>query len=115
MPTEAERQAVSKERERRRLLRGGLGFYTYQQERNTTPFQFAAQIIVGAVVVFVGLILVSSIWQVRAREIASYGVAESHIGSFAFALALILVGVFMAHAGVIFYWKKFRAHRRKHN
>jgi len=115
MPSAADRDAFLKERERRRLLRGGLGLYAYEQERNTTPFQVAAQVVVGAVVIFTGLILLSSIWQIRARERSIYGSAESHFGAFASAFVTMLVAVFMAHAGVIFYWKRFRSHQRKHS
>lgn len=66
MPTDGERNVVLKERERRKLLRPGVGLYTYSQERNTTPFQFAAQIVVGAIIFLVGLVLLSSVWGVRA-------------------------------------------------
>jgi len=113
MPTDAERKVVLKERERRRLLRGGIGLYTYAQERNTTPFQFAAQIVVGAIVFIVGLILFSSIWEIRVREISDYGSSTSHAGGFAASAAMLLIGIFMAHAGVIFYWKRFKSHQRK--
>jgi len=107
--TDADRKAVLKERDRRRLLRGGIGLYTYQQERNTTPFQFAAQIVVGLIVALIGLLLVWGVWQTRRQEISAYGRADSHFGSFAFSVALVMVGVFMGHAGIIFYWKRFKA------
>ncbi len=113
MPTDSERKAVLKERERRKILRPGLGLYTYLQERNTTPFQFAAQIVVGAIVFVVGLVLLSSIWEVRAREISAYGSASSHFGGFAASAAMLLIGIFLAHAGAIFYWRRFKLHRRK--
>lgn len=103
MPTDAERNAVLKERERRRLLRKGVGLYTYEQERNTTPFQLAAQIVVGAVLLITGLILFFAVWSVRAREISDYGTATSHLGGFAASAAIVLIGIFFAHAGVIFY------------
>src|SRR5271155_5398118 len=105
MPTDAERKVVLKERERRKLLRPDLGLYTYAQNRNTTPFQFAAGVVVGAVVFLVGLILLPSIWEIRAREISAYGSASSHLGGFTASAAMLLIGLFMAHAGVIFYWR----------
>lgn len=113
MPTDAERKTVLRERDRRRLLRGGMGLYTYDQERNTTPFQFAAQVVVGVVLAFVGLIFFSAIWEIRVHEISDYGTAASHFGGFATSLGMISFGIFVAHAGVIFYWRRFRLRRRK--
>jgi len=112
MPTDAERKMVLEERERRKLLRQGVGLYTYEQQRNTTPFQFVAQIVVGAIVFITGVILFFSIWGIRAREISDYGSPTSHLGGFAASVALLLIGIFMAHAGVIFYWRRFKSHRK---
>jgi hypothetical protein len=33
----------------------GIGLYTYEQEKNTTPFQYFAHIVVGSVFVLVGI------------------------------------------------------------
>jgi hypothetical protein len=64
-------------------LKPGIGLYSFEQAKNTTPFQYLAQIIVG--VIFVGL-----------------GIALTLIGMRLFGIAIIVIGAFFAHAGVIF-------------
>jgi hypothetical protein len=34
----------------------GIGLYTYEQEKNSTPFAYFAQIVVGAVVASLGMV-----------------------------------------------------------
>jgi hypothetical protein len=108
VPTDTDRKAVLKERERRRLLHGGLGLYTYPQIRNTTPFQLVAQIVVGLFVALMGALLFWGVWRTRIEEISNYGSANSHLGGFTLAAAVILIGVFWAHPGIIFYLRKLR-------
>ncbi len=111
MAIDEDRIAVLKERDRRRVLRGGIGLYSYQQSHNTTPFQFAAQIVVGTIVVLAGIALLYGIHERRVQEVSTFGSAESHWGGVAFGCCMLLVGVFFVHAGVNFYWRKFRTHR----
>ena len=111
MTADEERQSVLREREHRRLLRGGLGLYSHEQCRNTTALQFYGQIIVGATVALFGLFLTWGIWRTRLQEISEYGTADSHYAGFAFSAGVILVGVFMAHPGVIYSWRKLTARR----
>jgi hypothetical protein len=67
--------------------RPGIGLYSYEQEKNTTPFQYAAQIVVGVIVVGVGVMLLFE------------GMRLS-------GAAMVLIGAFFAHAGVIFWFKR---------
>jgi hypothetical protein len=72
--------------------RPGIGLYTYEQEKNTTPFQYAAQIVVGVIVLGVGVMLLFE------------GMRLS-------GAVMVLIGSFFAHPGVIF-WFKRRLHKK---
>jgi formate hydrogenlyase subunit 3/multisubunit Na+/H+ antiporter MnhD subunit len=109
---ETERKAVLNERARRRLLRGGIGLYRYEQEKSNTSFQFFAQIVIGVVFFLAGLVLLYGVWLTRRHELEVFGNADRYLGSFAVAASFVLIGSFFAHAGVIYYWRKFRAHVR---
>jgi hypothetical protein len=86
--------------------RRGIGLYTYEQARNTTPFQYFAQIVVGIIFVLVGGLLVYHVPTLRREEIRKFGSAEAHVWDWITSLAVVAIGVFMAHAGVIFYARR---------
>lgn len=86
--------------------RRGIGLYTYEQARNTTPFQYFAQIVVGTVFDVVGGLLVYRVMTLRRGEIRQFGSAEAHVWDWITSLAVVLVGIFMAHGGVIFYVRR---------
>jgi hypothetical protein len=65
----------------------GIGLYSHEQIRNTTPFQYGAQIVVGSIPFAVGVALV-----VLGKTLSGF--------------TLVIIGGFMAHAGVIFWWKR---------
>lgn len=66
-----------------------IGLYTYEQTKNTTPFQYFAQVVVGLIVLAFGTVL------------AIEGMRLSGI-------AIMVMGVFFAHAGVIFWFRRLR-------
>jgi hypothetical protein len=72
----------------------GIGLYTYEQEKNTTPFDYFAEMVVGAVFVSLGIILGYDQYQSAARR-----TTEGLIT----AAAFIVIGIFSAHAGAIFW------------
>ncbi len=72
----------------------GIGLWTYEQEKNTTPFQYIAQIVVGSV-------------------FALTGIAFGYVRYLLAAAAMIVIGIFIAHAGVIFWYRRLR--KRKHS
>jgi len=86
--------------------RRGIGLYTYEQAKNTSPFQFFAQIIVGTIVILVGGLFFYHALSVRADEIRHYGAAEMHLWNWVGSLAIVVIGLFMAHAGLIFYARR---------
>jgi len=106
MPAEEERQFVLKERDHR-----GLRLDSHEQCRNTTAFQFYGQIVVGTIVAAFGILLICGVCKTRLQEISEYGRADPYYGSFAFSFAVVVIGVFMAHPGVLACWRKLTAHR----
>jgi hypothetical protein len=78
----------------------GIGLYTYAQEKNTTPFQYLAHIVVGSVFVLLGMALGYTQYQSPARS----------TGGLITSVAFIVIGVFIGHAGAIFWhrrlWKR---------
>lgn len=111
MSNHSDRASVLQERDRQRLLKRGIGLYTYQQVRNTTRFQFVAQIVVGAILVFAGFLFVYAVREKRLQDLSTYGSAGSHWGGLCFGFGMMLYGVFLAHPGIIFCWRKFIADR----
>jgi hypothetical protein len=91
---------------RAREGRKAIGLYTYEQEKNTTPFQYFAQIVIGGVFTSVGGLLVYHVLTLRKEETRAFGSAETHVWDWVVSLAAILIGVFQAHAGVIFWGRR---------
>lgn len=84
----------------------GIGLYTAEQVRNTTPFQYFGGIVVGVVVCATGGLLLCRVVTIRQMEIRDYGVAQPHVGAWIGSVAVVLIGIFMAHAGVIYYARR---------
>jgi hypothetical protein len=79
--------------------RPGIGLYTYEQEKNTTPFDHFVQTLVGTVVASLGIMLGYDQYESPARR-STEGLIT--------AAAFIVVGIFIAHAGVIFWYRRLR-------
>jgi hypothetical protein len=84
-----------------------IGLYTQEQEKNTTPFQYFGQIVGGGVVLVCGALYLVIIFGLRHKETAQFGSPEPHLYGFAVASAIIVAGIFMAHAGFIFWGRRF--------
>jgi hypothetical protein len=56
----------------------GIGLYTREQQKNTTAFDYFAQIVVGAVVFACGLLYLVIIFDYRSRETIHFGSPELH-------------------------------------
>ena len=93
-------------RKRAHSERKGIGLYTYEQEKNTTAFDYFGEIVVGLIIASLGGLLVYLCVIVRTEEIQKYGFAETHLWSWSGSLAVVLIGLFMAHAGLIFYGRR---------
>jgi hypothetical protein len=88
----------------------GIGLYSYEQEKNTTPFQYFAQIVVGVVVFLCGAGWLVRIFYNRAQETLRFGSPEPHWRGFISSGAMILIGIGMGHAGVIFWGRRLRGY-----
>jgi hypothetical protein len=91
----------------------GIGLYTAEQEKNTTLFAYFAQIVIGGVVLVSGVAYLAVVLGVRHKEALQFGSPETHLYGFAVALAIIAVGIFFAHAGVIFWARRLRTRLTK--
>jgi len=91
----------------------GIGLFSRKQEKNTTPFDYFAQVVVGTVVLVCGVLYLVIIFDHRSRETIQFGRPEPHLYGFLVAGAFIVVGIFMAHAGVIFWSRRARTHLKK--
>ena len=87
--------------------------YTYEQAKNTTPFQYFAQVVVGMIVAASGALLVYHVVTVRSEEFRVYGSADSHFWGWLSGLAVVLIGLFMAHAGLIYHGRRI-LHKMSH-
>lgn len=76
----------------------GIGLYTYEQEKNVTPFQYFAHIIVGTIVALTGAML----------GYAQYRSPTPHTWGYIGGVALIVIGIFQGHAGAIFWYRRIR-------
>ena len=97
---------VSKNDQGIRHGRDGIGFYSYAQIKYVTPFQYLPQLLVGALITCMGLLLLYFVTSARSEEIKRYGAAQLHFWSWLGTGAMIIIGLFMAHAGLIFYSRK---------
>jgi len=86
--------------------REGVGLYTYEQVKGTTSFQYFAQIVVGAVFSGAGGMLLYRQFEVHRQEAKMFGTAEGHLWGWVASFALVAIGIFMAHAGLIVYGRR---------
>jgi hypothetical protein len=78
----------------------GIGLYTYEQIKNTTPFQYFGQLVIGSLVALLGI----------AFAYAEYHSPTRSTGGLIAAAFLIVVGIFWAHTGAIFWYRRLRKH-----
>ncbi len=86
--------------------RKGIGLYTYEQAKNTTAFDYFAQVVVGTIVAALGGFILGHEIAVRSEQIRKYGSAETNVWGWITGLAMVVIGLFMAHAGVIFWTRR---------
>ena len=101
--------------------REGIGLYTYEQEKNATPYGYFGQIVVGTIVAFLGFARLANQIALRGEEIRKYGSTENDVRGWIGSLAFIVIGLFVGHAGVIFWTRRivkrvrtaYRSHKPK--
>jgi hypothetical protein len=86
--------------------RKGIGLYTYEQVKNTTAFQYFGQVVVGTIVAAVGFVILCRQIAVRSEEVRKYGSSEADLRGWITGLVIVVIGLSMAHAGVIFWTRR---------
>jgi hypothetical protein len=99
---------MSKGKEKRR----GIGVYSYQQTKYSTPFGLFVVIVVGIVFCALGGARLATVLQARHTEFLALGSADPHVWGFVYSVSTIGFGVFLAHAGVIYWVRRLTAHMR---
>ena len=83
-----------------------IGLYSWRMVKRENSITFSAGIVVGVTVAMTGIAMAAYILQGRAMEQQSYGRSEPHVFAWITAAGLVLIGIFLAHAGVIHFWRK---------
>ena len=78
----------------------GIGLYTYEQAKNTTPFQYFAQFVVGTLGALPGIMF----------GYAKYESPTRSTSALITAAGLTVIAIFRAHAGAIFWYRRLRKH-----
>jgi hypothetical protein len=84
----------------------GIGFYSYNQIKNTRPVGRVGAMLIGVIYVLVGIFVILRVISVRKAESLIWGSAEPHAVWFIFGVCLIGIGAFAAHVGMIYYFRK---------
>ena len=90
--------AMASVKHSRKASKQGIGLFEYWQVRNTTPFQYFAQVVIGTILASLGIAIGYVQYQSPIRS----------VGWLLTSAAGIVVGVFMAHAGAIFWYRRLR-------
>jgi hypothetical protein len=91
---------------RNRSGRKGVGLYTSGQMKNTSAFNYLAQVIVGTIVTSLGGLVFFHEISVRGEDTLRDGTAGANTWGLISSAAIAVIGVFMAHAGVIFWVRR---------
>jgi uncharacterized membrane protein HdeD (DUF308 family) len=67
--------------------------------------------VVGVVVLFIGILILTHVFQSRQQEIADWGGAGLHLFGFTAALAVCAIGIFFLHVPVLYYVRSLRKHK----
>jgi hypothetical protein len=70
---------------------------------------YIGAIVVGAFYLIWGLSRLYSTILVRSAEAKAFGTPEPHVVAFIVASSMVVLGAFVAHAGLIYYWRKIRS------
>jgi hypothetical protein len=86
--------------------RRGTGLYSARQVQHENSITFTASAIGGTVIAATGVALVLRAVTIVRTERHQWGSAELHIGDWLLPLCMIVTGVFVAHAGAIYWWRR---------
>ena len=91
----------------------GLGFYSYEQTKYSTPLGLTGCILIGTVVTLTGIGFLVAVLNDREIEKARFGSPEAHVWGFVYSIVFIISGLFIAHPGVIYWSRRFSEHLKK--
>ena len=92
--------------------RSGIGVYSYRQTKYSTSFGLFVVIVVGCVFCLTGAARLATVLHAREMESLRFGSAEPHVWGFVYSISTIGFGVFLAHAGVIYWVRRLAAYLR---
>lgn len=98
----------SVQRKHQDLRKGGIGIYSYDQIKNTRPIGRIGAMLIGAAWILAGVANIYKLELERTFERRAFGSATLHLMGFVLSVSLIAGGIFCAHVGVIYYWRKLR-------
>jgi hypothetical protein len=101
-----------KHTKRDRSDRKGIGLFSYEQERYTTPYQYFAQAAVGTFIAALSLLLLFHEVAALSDESRKYSWDAARLWELIPGLAGIVIGLFMAHAGIIFWMRRIISRTR---
>ena len=90
----------------------GVGLYSWRQVRYDNAITFTAGIIVGCWVALIGVGVAWYAFDLRRIEAEQFGQADPHFWIWLGAFGLLLLGIFWAHAGVIYWCRRLFRHKR---
>jgi hypothetical protein len=99
----------------------GIGYYSYNQIKNTTTAGRLGGTVIGGAWVFGGAFVIVHLINARNAEFHVWGAADSHITGFIFGVSLIGIGAFAMHVSVIYYsrklygWASRRSRGKRHS
>ena len=90
----------------------GIGVYSYEQTRYSTPFGLFVVVVIGFAFGLRGAVGLGMVLAAREMESLKFGRADPHVWGFVYSISTIICGVFLAHAGVIFWMRRLTAFLR---
>jgi hypothetical protein len=86
--------------------RRSIGLFTWEQLRNETPFTFIVEIVCGGLLAAMGLTLaLVGVGQILSER-KQFDSADLHLGVWLMSAGWLLTGIFIAHTGVIYWWRR---------
>jgi multisubunit Na+/H+ antiporter MnhB subunit len=85
----------------------GLGFYSYEQAKYSTPLGLTGCILIGTAMGLTGIGFLVAVLNDREIEKARFGSPEAHVWGFVYSIVFIITGMFIAHPGVIYWARRF--------
>jgi hypothetical protein len=91
-----------------------FGLWPSRLVRNENAITFSGGIVVGVLLAVVGVAIALNTCQAIGEERSQLVETTSHVSAWLMALGSMLIGIFLANAGVIYWWRRlFMAKRMR--